>query len=288
MDPNLTMAHATHNTSMILLHQRVAYPPADWANIVRLPSIWSADTCQNAAIETQNITAKYLKYTPKDSPVANQFAFCAFVAARVLLVHWRYYGHELPRALWLLVDSLDEMAKRWRGPLQDRLQSPGSSSGQYYHPCLAETYAAHLRDLHQRCVVDPNFSVDVLGYSTVISSNQFHHRQQEPRSGNRQIPRSAGGVSGMDAVIDHSVGPSIHYPTTQPVVSTSAQPVQYGTPTDDELSSISYMLLDQRFLDMDRVISLDEMIFSTGMGSTANALGDESMPLAGSGGAETY
>lgn len=289
MDPNLTMAHATHNTSMILLHQRVAYPPADWANIVRLPSIWSADTCQNAAIETQNITAKYLKYTAKDSPVAHQFAFCAFVAARVLLVHWRYYGHELPQALWLLVDSLDEMAKRWRGPLQNR--SPASSSsGQCQHPCLAETYAAHLRDLHQRCVVDPNFSVDVLGYSTVISSKQFRHRQQEPPTRYTQtFGSSAGGTDGMGAAADHPAGPGIQYPDVHPVASTSGQqPVQYGTPTDDELSSISYMLLDQRFLDMDRVISLDDMIFSTGMESTAGALGDGSMSLSGNGGTETY
>lgn len=70
---------------MILLHQRIAYPPAEWANIVRLPSVCSAETCQNAAIEIQNITAKYLSNTPESSPVSNQFIFCVFVAARVLL-----------------------------------------------------------------------------------------------------------------------------------------------------------------------------------------------------------
>lgn len=85
MDPNLTLTHITHNTSMILLHQRIAYPPAEWANIVRLPSVCSAETCQNAAIEIQNITAKYLSNTPESSPVSNQFIFCVFVAARVLL-----------------------------------------------------------------------------------------------------------------------------------------------------------------------------------------------------------
>lgn len=70
---------------MILLHQRIAYPPAEWANIVRLPSSCSAETCQNAAIEIQNMTAKYLDNTPESSPVSNQFIFCVFVAARVLL-----------------------------------------------------------------------------------------------------------------------------------------------------------------------------------------------------------
>ena len=85
MDPNLTLAHVTHNTSMILLHQRMAYPPAEWANIVRLPSACSAETCQNAAIEIQNMTAKYLSNTDETDPIANQFVFCVFVAARVLL-----------------------------------------------------------------------------------------------------------------------------------------------------------------------------------------------------------
>lgn len=85
MDPNLTLAHVTHNTSMILLHQRIAYPEARWSNIVKLPSFCSAETCQIAAVETATITQKYLKYTPENSPATSQFAFCVFISARVLL-----------------------------------------------------------------------------------------------------------------------------------------------------------------------------------------------------------
>ncbi|EFQ31875.1 uncharacterized protein GLRG_07019 [Colletotrichum graminicola M1.001] len=85
MDPNLTLAHVTHNTSMILVHQRIAYPDAHWSNIVKLPSFCSAETCQEAAIETTTITQKYLKYTPENSPATSQFAFCVFISARVLL-----------------------------------------------------------------------------------------------------------------------------------------------------------------------------------------------------------
>lgn len=85
MDPNLTLAHITHNTSMILLHQRIAYPEPRWSNIVKLPSFCSAETCQEAAVETTTITEKYLKYTPENSPATSQFAFCVFISARVLL-----------------------------------------------------------------------------------------------------------------------------------------------------------------------------------------------------------
>lgn len=85
MDPNLTLAHITHNCSMILLHQAIAYPAPQWTSIVRMPSAHSAETCQVAATETATITQKYLKYTPGTSPVNSQFAFCVFVSARALL-----------------------------------------------------------------------------------------------------------------------------------------------------------------------------------------------------------
>jgi hypothetical protein len=83
MDPNLTLAHITHNTSTILLHQHIAYTPADWAGLVALPSTCSAETCQLAAVETSSITQKYL--THMSGIVNSQFIFCVFVAARILL-----------------------------------------------------------------------------------------------------------------------------------------------------------------------------------------------------------
>lgn len=84
MDPNLTLAHITHNTSMILLHQHIAYPPPDWTGLVKLPSSCSAETCVLAAVETVSITQKYLKHTTKGL-VNSQFALCAFIAGRILL-----------------------------------------------------------------------------------------------------------------------------------------------------------------------------------------------------------
>lgn len=84
MDPNLTTAHLTHNTSMILLHQHIAYPPPEWEQFIRLPSLCSAGTCESAAVETASICEKFIKYT-EVGIVSSQFALCAFVAARVLL-----------------------------------------------------------------------------------------------------------------------------------------------------------------------------------------------------------
>ncbi|KAJ5287418.1 hypothetical protein N7478_003104 [Penicillium angulare] len=282
MDPNLTLAHVTHNTSMILLHQRMAYPPAEWANIVRLPSDCSAETCQNAAIEIQNMTAKYLGNTPESDPIANQFVFCVFVAARVLLVHWRYYASPLPTELWYLINSLDEMARRWLG----------SSSHRH---CLASTYADHLRDLYQRCVFSPNFSVDVLGYSTVVSNN---HALSIPGSTistrsppDHRLPHQEAHASITTPRRASAAGSRVFHPVSQwntanevlgtdKVYGSFGEPILNGSPTApvsmgypvndpppaDELSTISYLLLDQRFMDMDRVISVDDMMFSANMG----------------------
>ncbi|KAK7433050.1 hypothetical protein QQZ08_000523 [Neonectria magnoliae] len=295
MDPNLTLAHATHNTSMILLHQRIAYPPADWTNIVELPSLCSAEICRNAAIEIQNIAAKYLKNTPDMSPVGNQFAFCVFAAARVLLVHKRYYASELPRELWLLIDSLDEMAKRWLGSI--RLATGQGRS-------LAGIYADHLRELHRRCVADANFSVDVLGYSTIVSNQTALRTKSHPNVDVQHgTPRQGGQdtVQGTSSLAQQPAGSLFASPqmwTAAGVVSTnrtrvlndedsslSAQQHSIGEDTteviptetlsmgysasqgspNDELSAISYMLLDQSFMDMDRVISIDDMMFSINM-----------------------
>lgn len=84
MDPNLTLAHVTHNTSMILLHQRIAYPPVEWLEVVKLPSLSSAETCEAAASETANIARRFLDNSPQ-SLMDTLFAFCVFVSARVLL-----------------------------------------------------------------------------------------------------------------------------------------------------------------------------------------------------------
>ena len=69
---------------MILLHQHIAYPAPTLSQVVNLPSTCSAETCQLAAIETASIARKYLKYT-KEIMVNSEFAFCTFIAAKILL-----------------------------------------------------------------------------------------------------------------------------------------------------------------------------------------------------------
>ncbi|CAH0021561.1 unnamed protein product, partial [Clonostachys rhizophaga] len=89
LDHNMTLAHVTHNTSMILLHHRIAYPPVGWCHSVPLPSACSAETCRLAATKTSNIMEKWLSICPEEIIVAPQMALCTFVSARLLILHWR-------------------------------------------------------------------------------------------------------------------------------------------------------------------------------------------------------
>lgn len=118
MDPNLTLAHITHNIAVVLLHQGIAYPSAEWQAVlptigVRLPSASSAETCLIAATEVVTIVERFLR----DNPVTltnPQFAFCLFICGRMMLAHAAYYNIALPREFDVLLDSLWEISKRWK------------------------------------------------------------------------------------------------------------------------------------------------------------------------------
>ncbi|KAI8173593.1 hypothetical protein KHU50_004594 [Colletotrichum sp. SAR 10_65] len=289
MDPNLTLAHVTHNTSMILLHQLIAFPPREWAFRARLPSILSIDTCQAAAVEIAIIAENYLKHAPPTMPVSSQFAFCIYVAARVLLLRWRYdLGGELVPEFWSLVQILDEMAGRWAGP---HSLEPARDN-------LAGKYSRKLTEMHSRCREDASYNINVLGYTTEIdhtSSKDLPVFPQPARNG--AANQTASNQRLNNARVDPNLLPSAEQrqgmaPNTDSIVvaqqfaptvvnpnpnsggivihpamemETMAQSNVFHRSSvgSGELSNISQMLLDQQFVDMDRIISFDDGIFGT-------------------------
>lgn len=172
MDPNLTLAHITHNTSIILLHQHIAYPPASWKDVVKLPSSCSVETCQSAAVETASIVEKYLLHT--GGIVNSQFAFCAFVAARVLLVQWRSSeNNPLAPAFSILLESLEHMSARWLGRFA-RGSNDGPSPQEGYQAGksdVAAKYASKLRVLQDRCAYDADFAP--AGLAEILMDSSF-------------------------------------------------------------------------------------------------------------------
>ncbi|KAL1895648.1 hypothetical protein Sste5346_005118 [Sporothrix stenoceras] len=118
LDPNLVVAHITHNTAVVLLHQGIAYPSEEWRSVLlRLPSPSSAETCLAAATEVAAIATHVLR--EKTDLLTNpQIAFCLFICGRMVLAHSKYYRlPTLPAAFDSMTDSLWEIARRWRGTL---------------------------------------------------------------------------------------------------------------------------------------------------------------------------
>lgn len=238
MDPNLTTAHVTHNASMILLHQTVAYPPLHWGFRNRLPSGCSAEACYLAGVEIATITQKYMSKSMNDSPVGSQYAFCIFIAARVLLVHWRYNsGSQLSAEFWSLLQSLEEMSVRWNAfaVCLDGVQN------------LFTKLAHRLKQLYNSCSTDVMFQLDARDYTSDI-----HDRRVNAKS--TDAYRSWSGAA---TDVAHTV------PTLDAILSSN------DTEAPD-FNTIPQIMLDQDFVDLDRVIAFDDgSMFTAAFDTTA-------------------
>lgn len=84
MDPVMTGANALHNTNVILLHERIAYPEPE-LHFVQLPSSQSATICRTAALEVCSIISRFVRQRKENYPLGPYFGMCAFVSARNLL-----------------------------------------------------------------------------------------------------------------------------------------------------------------------------------------------------------
>lgn len=297
MDPNLTLAHITHNASMILLHQLIAFPLPEWPFKNRLPSSCSADTCQAAAAEIATITENYLKNAPPSVPVASQFAFCLYVASRACLLQWRYDPKEpLASSFWSLIQSLDIMSRRWVGPHAVDLS--------FRQTNLAAKYSGKLKELYQASLRDPNFKIDVLGYTGEVclsassGTTSAAAEDQEPDEDDNEVSPGTQPIQNQEVVGQNflqaqpmpsnnfNMGPRAHsfssrqtaldltndqrhMAITPTIGSNSINPMappnayHRGSVPNGELGAISQLLLDQQFVDMDRIISYDDGMFGS-------------------------
>ncbi|RDW68801.1 Zn(II)2Cys6 transcription factor [Aspergillus mulundensis] len=296
MDPNLTLAHVTHNASMILLHQPIAFPLPEWPFKSRLPSLCSMETCQTAAVEVASITNHYLKSSLPTSPLSSQFAFCVFIAARALLLHWKHspsLGSVAPE-FWVLIQSLDAMATRFAGA-----HAQGHSSN------LPAKYSSTLISLHRRCSQE-SFQLNIAGYTTEIShaeaalqppSNILPSEPYVPDINTSPLLSTQAVLPGRQSVAPSqrlAASPHLEYQSRssnnippQPVFESQRLPsltpnafsMNLGIPNDandamlqpgldlsagtEDGMSISHMLLDQQFTGLDRVISYSDGLFGS-------------------------
>ena len=291
MDPNLTLAHVTHNASTILLHQLIAYPPPTWPFRKRLPSAWSAETCCLAGVQISTITRQYLKTTEISLPMSSCFAFCVFAAARMMIIHWHYEpANRLLDAFWDLTQSLKEMANRWAG----------AEAGDDAPPPLAARYASTLERLYSHCLRDGNYQFPLMDFTceTDHPMESHHHahyskvtqlQRSEPsytpnadmNHGDSQWNNTNHNNERRDSSSERVGYASMNTPgsvdrTIVPVPSGSNESNQYRmdsnamyTPAGlTDMEALMARPVNEYFINLDRVISFDDgSLFTSNMES---------------------
>lgn len=288
LDPNLTLAHVTHNASTILLHQLIAYPPPSWPFRRRLPSTWSAETCCSAGAEICTITQQYLRSTPSNMPITSQYAFCVYIAARMMLLHWQQSdsGTELQAEFWPLVDCLEEMARRWKGLTPSHTHhTPGATNSQQV---LSGKYASKLRELWGRSTQDKTFRIDVTDYTREIDHRQAPtFRPGGPSTGpspaaswntrvsdgNRQwtaANQDMGGMLPYGRLEDNTSPVSQHHPLHKASTPYGTMPGQDQLGFSDMNFGGSMGIDNDYFMNLDRVIAFEDgSLFTTNMENNA-------------------
>ncbi|KAF2018808.1 hypothetical protein BU24DRAFT_364085 [Aaosphaeria arxii CBS 175.79] len=208
MDPNLTIAHITHNTSMIFLHHPIAYPTSGWNDIVALPKDCSAQTCEHAAIETANIVDKFLTYQPIFVNV--HFAFCTFVAAKALLYQHQASSAPLRPEFEVLLRGLREMSARWRGRDVHNKENIDENVDQ------AGEFAMHLDYLYDRGHNNPPFRFDLYDHSCRKVDHPYSSPvaewtpQRQPSITNSHLYNEIGNANGGATSVNNRRAPSIN------------------------------------------------------------------------------
>lgn len=202
MDPNLTLAHITHNTAVIQLHQCIAYPAPQWrACSVRLPSDTSSETCLQAASEISTIAEQYLR---QSSGITNpQFSFCLFIAGRVLLAHSTYNGVPLHPAFETISASLAEIGQRWVGAQYDSAAEAPENLALRFSKRLGQAQRAVLGS-ERLSEHDPTLDIrqpvysDQLGRSRASSTTSWQ---------NQEAPLATLGGENVTPHVDHFQSP---------------------------------------------------------------------------------
>lgn len=115
MDHNLTLAHMTHNTSIILLYQspRALFSLGAAGEAMHRTLLPQCAIIKHGAKEIARICTRFLFH--RRYLVSPQFAYCQFSAARALLAYANWTAEPVDEEYETLFTALAESAKRWAG-----------------------------------------------------------------------------------------------------------------------------------------------------------------------------
>ena len=115
MDHNITLAHLSHNTSVIVLYQTARHIHELGLVNNHVQSAWlpQLSFVKDAAKEVAKICARFLLH--RRYLVSPQFILCQFIAARALLAYSSSTMERVDEDFEILHTSLVESYKRWNG-----------------------------------------------------------------------------------------------------------------------------------------------------------------------------
>lgn len=201
-------------------------------------------------------------------------------------MHSNYYQSELAPEFWTLIANLDEMHRRWIGPLSNE-EDP------IPHGSLFGQFATRLRGIHGRCQRDTSLIIDVSGqfddlaWEEELLTPRNHHSASSPDFRHDVTNVSHGSQTGPYQNPKHGNTASNGVSTqARNMANTSGatQPWQWAQPSqenfsranlinaEDDLSAISQVLMNQQFMDMDRVISFEDVMHTSWDGPGENGL----------------
>lgn len=190
-------------------------------------------------------------------------------------MHSRYYGLPLASEFRLLVKSLEEMSRFWIGHSQTGVHSKS----------IFSQLALRLRTLNSMLENEPGCRISMyepseeLQCSDSLSStspraDRISQQGNPPGSRNdstRHHPTflvSADNISAIERLSKPSWTQQSFRPSTGTRKPATPQHVSelHANLTDaesDELTAISQMLMDERFTEMDRIVSFDDMMLTS-------------------------
>lgn len=140
-------------------------------------------------------------------------------------VHWKFYGGQLAPEFGVLVLGLEEMSRRWAGYADDDITT------------IFSELAMKLRHLQDRCLRQPEFTLDLCGASDEIAVG--------------------GNLNSTE--VDHTTSNEIFRGNNRTWQDSEAQDIDHQ---NNDLTAMSEALMGSGFLNMERVISFDDMVFS--------------------------
>lgn len=164
-------------------------------------------------------------------------------------MHCRYYDLQLVPEFWSLVQCLEEMSNRWIAtPLNSTSTQPDS---------IFYQFASRLRGLYKQRQTDQGFRVTTNGSDLAGDEALWRDGIIVPAA-ESLVPSRA--FCGEEHVSPFNRDRNLAETDMNPIVGPGPSLSQLSV--DDDVTTMSQVLMDPRFVDMDRIISFSDMEFT--------------------------